>query len=246
MKDFEATVKIMVSQDYNKFKILEGNRDILPTKIKKLKESISNGLDLLNYCPIIINENWEIIDGQHRYTVSKELGRPVFYVVMRKEMHIKQVAEMNMNTDKWKAIDFVDCFQKMGNDHYKKLYAFIINQGYNPSLSASLLMKNVPNDSGQTMIHVKSGTFKVKYEEEVMQFLEWTRPLDKYVDKPKSRAFLGAMKELKESGDFKLETLLKKLESSGDRITQQATKNNYLSAIEDAYNYHNKIRVRLY
>ena len=32
-------------------------------------------------CPIIVNENYEIIDGQHRYSASKELGLPIRYIV---------------------------------------------------------------------------------------------------------------------------------------------------------------------
>lgn len=64
-----------VTSDYFRFKILDGNRDVLKSHVNKIKESmkkfgwIGPG--------IIVNEKFEIIDGQTRFYAAKELGLPM-------------------------------------------------------------------------------------------------------------------------------------------------------------------------
>ena len=56
--------QIYVTKDYTKFKTLDGNRALSRSQIKKLTRSFESEQIPL---PIIINEKYEVIDGQHRY-----------------------------------------------------------------------------------------------------------------------------------------------------------------------------------
>lgn len=245
--DITSSVEIKFSMDYDKFKTLEGNRTIVPRKIKKLKESIQNGLDLVKYCPIIVNDKFEIIDGQHRFEVCKELGKPIFYVMLIDEVHVKQVAELNNNTDKWKALNYVECFEKQGSKDYKILHNFMDLTGYNYSIAAGLLMKNSIADCGTVVINVKAGNFKVKFENACMSFSLWINGVNKkFIIAPKSRSFVGAMKVLYDSNKFDIDVFNKKLELCGEELKSQATIKNCLYRIEEIYNFKNKIRVTIY
>lgn len=39
-------------------------------------------MDLTMYSPIIVSEDFRIIDGQHRFEACKELGFPIYFLVM--------------------------------------------------------------------------------------------------------------------------------------------------------------------
>ncbi|MBC8147318.1 MAG: ParB N-terminal domain-containing protein, partial [Bacteroidetes bacterium] len=70
--------KIYKTKNYEKFKFMVGNRPINSAHTAKLIESIK-GKYLFN--PIIINEKWEIIDGQHRFEAIKQLNLPLYFFI---------------------------------------------------------------------------------------------------------------------------------------------------------------------
>ena len=48
------------TKDYSKFQFVEGNRDIIDSNVKKIEKSI---LSMGIQCPILVDENYKIIDG---------------------------------------------------------------------------------------------------------------------------------------------------------------------------------------
>ena len=68
---------------------------------------------------IIVNENYEIIDGQHRFDVIKELGLPLNYVICGgyglNEVHI-----LNQNSKTWNVDDYLDGYCLLGYTDYLK------------------------------------------------------------------------------------------------------------------------------
>jgi ParB-like chromosome segregation protein Spo0J len=70
----------MKTTDYKLFKINKLNRIVQTGHIEKLKKSIEK-VGYLKYNPIIVNEDMEIIDGQHRYFACVKLNLPIYYEV---------------------------------------------------------------------------------------------------------------------------------------------------------------------
>lgn len=66
------------TNDYNLFKSLKGNRNVNKLHVQRLKESFKG--DYL-MSPIIVNQNYEIIDGQHRFNAAKDLSLPVNFII---------------------------------------------------------------------------------------------------------------------------------------------------------------------
>ena len=66
--------------DYFLFKPIDGNRNKNLLHINRLKKSISENY---LFTVIIVNENYEIIDGQHRFECIKELELPLYYITCK-------------------------------------------------------------------------------------------------------------------------------------------------------------------
>lgn len=96
-------LQIYMTYDYGMFKGIKGNRIINPTNYAKLLTSMK---EEYLYEPILVNEKFEIIDGQHRFNVCKALGYPVLY-------HIKygygmaQVKRANLSGVNWGKAEFL-------------------------------------------------------------------------------------------------------------------------------------------
>lgn len=115
--DEEITV-VRRTKDYNKFKLLVGNRSIGEDRIKKIRESLEEVGYVLN--PIIVNENFEIIDGQGRFATFKELNMPIDYIIA-KGAGVNECVAMNVNQTKWKLEDFIESMADMGKESYIRL-----------------------------------------------------------------------------------------------------------------------------
>jgi len=114
--------EIKRTNNYNMFKRLQGNRIVDAKKVNKIKKSINEVGYISN--PIIVNENYEVIDGQHRLEALKELGKPVEYII-QKDLKIKEVLFMNINQDKWQIIDYIKSYAELGNENYQRLLDLI-------------------------------------------------------------------------------------------------------------------------
>lgn len=70
-------MKIHKSYNYNDFSFINGNRNVVKSKVGKLIKSIKQ-LDLTMYNPILVTKTGKIVDGQHRFEACKELGLPIY------------------------------------------------------------------------------------------------------------------------------------------------------------------------
>jgi len=111
-------MKIHVSRDYDKFSFLGGNRKINKSNYKKLLKSMREEQLII---PIIVNENFEIIDGQHRFTAEKELQLPVYYII-NNGYSIDQVKRANTVGLNWTKEDFLQTYIDEENQNYIEIY----------------------------------------------------------------------------------------------------------------------------
>lgn len=86
---------------YDKFKFIDSNRDINESNLKKIEESI---LKIGIQVPIVVNDSYEIIEGQHRFIALRRNELVVPYIVSGRanQSHIDGLQESR----KWTAMDF--------------------------------------------------------------------------------------------------------------------------------------------
>ena len=90
--------------NYDRFRRLDGNRDVTKARAKRIAKSICEVGYIFN--PIICNEKMEIIDGQGRFEALKELNYPIDYVVVD-GAGLKECIAMNNSTSRWTVLDYV-------------------------------------------------------------------------------------------------------------------------------------------
>lgn len=109
------TVEMVYSTtDYDIFKALDYNRDVTERRVAKLTASFSEKR-VRN--PIVVNEKFEVIDGQGRLETCKNLHLPVEFVVA-KGANIEDCRRMNLYNTNWKKEDYVNSYVEAGIESY--------------------------------------------------------------------------------------------------------------------------------
>ena len=103
----DTNYKVLVTNDYDMFKRLEGNRSVTELRVKKISNSIKTVGYVMN--PIIVNERFEVIDGQGRLEVLRRLELPVYYIVVN-GIGRKECIAMNINQTNWSLYDYIQSY----------------------------------------------------------------------------------------------------------------------------------------
>lgn len=110
--------KVIVTDEFNMFHRLIGNRTITNKRIKKLIESIGK----FGYigAPIVINEKNEVVDGQARVEACRTLSVPVPYTVVPGS-GIDECKALNAYSTNWDQKDYIEMYAELGNRNYINL-----------------------------------------------------------------------------------------------------------------------------
>lgn len=112
--------QIHQTTDYSMFQTLEGNRQLNKLHLRRLKNSFQKKYLL---SPIIVNEKFEIIDGQHRFEAGKQLGLPINFLIAP-NYGIKEVQILNENSSNWLKEDYLNAYCDLGYPEYLKFREF--------------------------------------------------------------------------------------------------------------------------
>jgi hypothetical protein len=89
------------TKNYDRFNFVSTNRDINNANLKKIESSI---LDIGVQIPIVVNQNYDIIEGQHRFIALRKNKMVVPYV-MSKNASENFIAKLQ-ESKRWTAEDF--------------------------------------------------------------------------------------------------------------------------------------------
>lgn len=115
INNFKITGNTYQTTDYSLFTRLDGNREIKNARVNKIKKSIETNGYIFN--PIVVNEKYEVIDGQGRLEALKELGLPVDYVVCQGAGLLECIA-LNASLTSWSIKDYIESYCEMGIEDY--------------------------------------------------------------------------------------------------------------------------------
>lgn len=243
----DKITRIKQTKEYDQFKFITGNRGIGSANLTKLIRSIREK-DMLSINPIIVNENMEIIDGQHRLEAAKALEVPIYYIVQG-ETGVDEVIMLNTVSKNWGMLDFAKSYANLGQEDYKRVLDLNEKFGVSVSVILSIAGGKKYIDQRATSHSFKSGLFTMSPIEE-MYVANTCHNLQKF--KPhfprwKSSHFVGAMLTLFKDPYFKTDRFLSKLDS-GIKLHIQDNKAAYLRAIEEIYNHgiSDERRIRFY
>jgi len=242
------TPEIKCTNDYSKFSLLVGNRVVNKSKINKLMEEVTNGLNLFPYCPIVTykdGDSLKIIDGQHRFTASKDLEEPIYYVVCKK-LSLPQIAKLNSNSSNWKSKDYLECFIKVGITDYEDIKSVIKKYRIAYAVACDLLMSGNAKSKGKNLVQFKEGTFKSKYYQENCDLLDEVESVFGRYEFWNHGYLVEAYRQLLEANKFDKDILVKKIKSNTNILDRRTSVKEYLFNIERVYNDRNQNRVSIF
>jgi hypothetical protein len=230
--------QVHTTTDYFLFKPIEGNRNKNLLHINRLKKSMA---ETYLFTVIIVNEKYEIIDGQHRFDVIQELKLPLNYIVCNgyglNEVHI-----LNQNSKTWTSDDYLDGYCKLGYKDYLKYKEF--KELYGIGHYECMWLLNGSQLSNPTQVFF-TGDFKIKNYNEACKIIEKIMLVEPYYEEWKRRSFILAMLQLFKNPNFELTEFLQKLKLQPTALSNCSTTNQYVSLIEEIYNYRRREKVNL-
>lgn len=157
----ESAQKIYVTTDYSVFKSLIGNRDIEKRRIEQAKKGFLTAGKQLT--PILVNEKYEVIEGQARLKAAKELEIPIEFIIKRGAT-VKDAILLNTTSTKWSITDYIKSYASQGNQNYKFLLEMIETHPlFSPT--ATLILVSSNSSSGAFSSLVREGEFTLTIED---------------------------------------------------------------------------------
>lgn len=237
--------QVYLTTDYSKFKRLEGNRDVLKTRVEKVKRSIEK-VGYIN-SPIIVNEFYEIVDGAARYEVAKENGFPIVYTIVP-GIGIEHCIAMNTASTNWKMQDYVNCYAENGNESYGYLARLLEQYGklFAFSVVCNALTGNMALSGSESL---RNGTMKATredYEKAIftLELLKKVRPVFHPIKGRHEYYYMAVAFCYKNMPDIDMDRMIEKLIITQASLLPVANMEQALTQIELAYN--NKARNKVY
>ena len=233
---------IHTTTDYSMFSLLEENRNV--GKLTSLRRSMATK-NMLNAFPLIVNEKMQVIDGQHRLEVAKELGLQVFYIISS-DVELHDVPMAAAAVSKWSNMDFCTHYAKKGVQPYAELLSIL--KMY-PSVTFGLLsvafaLSGNHGMTGHSVSSFRNGTWRGATLPYIRRTLDICNRVSPVLKKEAwRRYFVGAVGRLVRWEDFDEELLIKKINSFPTEVVQCIDIRKTLEMLQSIYNYRNRYRI---
>lgn len=237
------------TKNYEIFKFYPGNRPIDQSNLDNLILSISTK-NLLPERPIVINESFYVLDGQHRLEAAKRLNLPVSFV-KKEGGNFKDIILLNSNQKNWKLDDYLRLFadgEKM--PEYILLKDFM--NRHHLKLKESLILAIGPFKEMNDGEKFKNGEFKfsdnLDYADILADKVKWVinlisshniKPLHRF----KNTAFIKPLVIFITNHQLNWEMLQQRMEGNWFKIGTRPSTNLYLEMFCDIYNIRNQNKI---
>lgn len=227
----KQVMSVFVSKDYSRFKHLEGNRNVVKPHLKRLKTSMEKNY---LFSPILVNDKHEIIDGQHRFEVCKELGLPVYYI-MKKGYSLNEVQILNSNLRNWSNDDYMNGYIELGLEDYSLYKKFRDEFQFDHHACLWMLADN--SGSREVWHDFKAGDFKIKNFKSAIQSAEKIKMVAQFYKGWSRRSFVSAMLKCFKNKEYNHSVFLSKLGYQSTKLVDCTDTTDYLTLIEEIYNF---------
>ena len=230
------------TMNYDKFSFVASNRGLNSHHIEEIESEIKRH-DLRHENPVKVNKEHEIIEGQHTFQASKNLGLSIIYTYT--DMNVSDIGLFNSVQKSWSYRDILNHYCVEGSKDYLELYAFTKKYPY-PITTLIILLTG--ENTKQILKDFRKGEFVISQsllgvEAILLKIREYKEFDDKIF---RHKTFVLTYFDLLTHPDFDHETMVHKVSVVPDRFIKQGTQKEYLRMLEDIYNYRNRKPIRLY
>ncbi len=230
--------QVQTTSNYSLFTSLDGNRNVNKLHVKRLKESMQKKY---LFTVIIVNEKYQIIDGQHRFNACKELQLPIRYIIIN-GYGLLEVQMLNANSKNWTADDYVNGYCDLGYKDYLTYRDFKNKYGLGHNETQLLLGGKHVKGMGECF---NLGTFKITQYSKACEYARHILSMKEFYTGWKRRSFVYAIIRLLSNQNFDIDYFINKLKAQPNALSDCTTVTNYIILIEEIYNYRNRNKVNL-
>lgn len=230
------------TKNYDLFKF-KNNRQIYLNHVN----SIASNKDFASsfeFHPAVVNQDFMVIDGQHRILAAKKLNIPVWYVI-QKDADEKDIMNCNINQKSWSYHDYVEFFSKK-NDVTFASYSLIKELTESYGLPLHNVIRICQAFSGNYRgpefgKNFKSGLLKLKNIDKIKEFTLLYHNLIKKMTLEKGvvsvkylhhKCYCNAFTVLFKTNPVKLDTVLRKLPEYWKKMISVDTQEQALEVLE--------------
>lgn len=236
-------MQVFSTKDYSIFSFVEGNRNINDLHVERLKQSMKEEYLM---SPIIVNEKFQIIDGQHRFKAIEDLGKTVYFVICQ-GYSLEEVHRLNQLNQTWDKKDFLHGYIDKGVEAYKECKKFMDKYKLT-SVNIAIELLDIDRSHRIREKQFKNGEWEITSQEWAEELMEKVIDFEEYFKSWNSVLFIKAFKRLYSVDNYEHENMKKKLKYSGGDLSSRATISQYLSMLTEIYNFktHGKKRKIFY
>lgn len=237
---------VQQTDNYDMFSFIEANRDQSRGHVEALKHAYEEIGNLTKVQPILVNERYEIIDGQHRFTACKDLGEPIYYTQVP-GLGVREARSMNILHRGWRVEDYAKSYALTGDTNYQKYIQLREDYGFNHSITLAYIL-NDPGSRSGFLKEFRQGEFVVPNEEEAVDRLEYLHAAAERAPIVAMRPAALALLKVLNMENFDRARMLDKLERNAHKMMRYEKIEDNLRQLEDIYNANVALsnRVRLY
>lgn len=236
---------IQSTTNYDQFTFRKDNRAVISdAHVNMLVKSIEKH-NMLQYKPIDINTDKEVIDGQHRLRAARQLGVPIYYRTMI-DAQPKDLILLNQ-AKAWGASDYLNYYVQNGYEEYVKMYKFMNDA----NLTLKVALSFLAGTSTVAIKKFKEGEFifacdTVKEELEIChQTIEFIKSQIGRVSWLDGARIWRSLAALVKQDNFNMEKWLKNLGRMIHKIVPKATFMDYKELFQSIHNYRNDQKVNI-
>lgn len=231
---------IRYTENYKLFRQSDGNRKIHESQHKLLKASMMK-YGFLPYWPIVVRKhvsgNFDIEDGQHRYSFAMGLNLPIYYVEATEKFVIQDV---NNAQTVWRPEDYAEMYADSGLSDYQEVLDFSSNyESLSVAASAGLLAGY--SVYSKVKLPFTTGNFKCTQGAWAGRVADLYMRLGSLKSGLKKSMLLQACADcclIVDGEHFDDERLLHNAEKCKDKVMVCTNKDATLQMLEEVYNYH--------
>jgi hypothetical protein len=244
----QQDLQIHSTYDLSIFKILDGNRNINLGHVERLVKSIEeNGFLKM---PIIVNDNFDVIDGQHRLMAAKKTNSMIYYI-KDKNYDLNTAIVLNRNSSNWSISDYIKSYCDLGFKDYITLQQFYEqNKDFNLMICAELttiskradIYGRNSTDKGDL---IRKGYYKFDTNNKAEYIFNAARKIKLVIPEVTSVAYLRSLYFCISNPEFNLNQFVKKATTYPDQHRKSNTISVIISNIEHIYNFRNQGKTRI-
>lgn len=231
--------KIYETTDYKKFKKMTGNRDLKKRPDKYMASIRAFGV----IAPVIVNELFEVVDGQARLECCERLNIPVPYII-KPGIRLEEVVDVNTNNKKWTITDIVHGNAEQGDLSSKYFEALKAQFKYEDAVVFYALIGSVVNgiQIPKSLKYYDVTTEEYSMAIERLVYLDKLKPYIKHVHGT-MRHFYMAVLWLYNNDGIDANRLFESIRNRCSTILPMPTINIALEQLQDLYNWKRSKRV---